>query len=178
MQWASTFKSLQLRDTAVCVHSHRPPAVRQTFRHVCQATPAVADAPTKRKPERPKKSAAGTSESATPVAETSDPAPEKTKKRKKKVMEPAVVPADPDPVTEEPEAPVMPPPWAQLTPAQVAQQNAEIATLNWQREQEYEEKKVLDPKWHARDSESNALMHREPEWLELEKKVFTQTEDG
>ncbi len=177
MQWVSSFKSLQLRDTAVCVHSHRPPAVRQTLRLACQAASAVADAPAKRNPGRPKKSAAGTSETATPVAEASDPAPEKPKKREKKAKEPAVVPAESDSVTEEPEAPKLPPPWAQLTPAQVAQQNAEIATLNWQREQESEKKKMLDPKWHARESESNALMHRDPEWLEIEKEVFTQTED-
>ena len=150
----------------------------QTLRLACQATSAVADAPAKRKPGRPKKSASGTAETATLVAEASDPAEEKTKKRVKKAKEPAVVPADPDPVTEEPEAPVLPPPWAQLTPAQVAQQNAEIAALNWQREQGSEEEKALDPKWHARQSENNALMHRDPEWLEIEKKVFTQTEDG
>lgn len=177
MQWASSFRSLQLRETAVCVHSHRSPAVRQTLRLACQAISAVADAPAKRKPGRPSKSAAGTSETATPVAVASDPATEKTKKRNKKVKEPAVVPAETDSVTEEPEAPVLPSPWAQLTPAQVAQQNAEIATLNWQREQGSEERKMHDPKWHARESESNALMHRDPEWLEIEKKVFTQMED-
>jgi len=177
MQWVSSFKSLQLRDTAVCVHSYRPPAVRQTLRLVCQATSAVADAPAKRKPGRPKKSAAGTSETATPVAEASDPSKEKPKKRKEKAKEPAVVPDESESVTEEAAAPVLPPPWAHLTPAQVEQQNAEIATLNWQREQESEERKVLDPKWHARESVSNALMHRDPEWLATEKKVFTQTGD-
>ncbi|KAA6421770.1 MAG: hypothetical protein FRX49_08381 [Trebouxia sp. A1-2] len=154
MQWLSSFRSLQLCNTA-----------------------AFADAPVKRKPGRPKKSAAGTSETATPGAEASDPSPEQTKKRKKKAKEPVVVPSEPDAVTEEPEAPVLPPPWAQLTPAQVAQQNAEIATLNLQREQADEEKRMLDPKWHARESEGNALIHRDPEWLELEKKVFTQTDD-
>ena len=173
MQWVSSFKSLHIRDTAVCVQSYRPPAVRETLRLVCQATSAVADAPAKRTPGRPKKSAAGTSETATPAAEASDP----SKKRKNKAKEPAIVPNESESVTEEPAAPVLPPPWAHLTPAQVEQQNAEIATLNWQREQAPEERKMLDPKWHARESVSNALMHRDPEWLATEKKVFTQIRD-
>ena len=177
MQWVSSFKSLQLRDTAVCVHSCRPPAVRQTLRLVCQVTSAVADAPAKRKPGRPKKSTAGTSETATPVAEASDPSKEKPEKRKKKAKEPAIVPNESESVTEEPAAPVLPPPWAHLTPAQVEQQNAEVATLNWRREQAPEKRKILDPKWHARESVNNALVHRDPEWLAVEKKVFTQIGD-
>ncbi len=173
MQWLSSFKSLRLHDPAVFAHCHNARIRRRAFHPVCQAASTVTDSRPKPKPGRPKKSAADQLEHADIATDTSDP-PKKTKKRKKKTKDPVD-----DDDSAEPELVTLPPPWAQLTPEQIEQQINELAVLEQHKSrQQVEQQEQVDIKRLARESDNNVYLHRDPEWLEIENKVFFKTEDG
>lgn len=137
-------------------------------RLVCPAGSAVADAPPKRKPGRPKKTQTEEPSAATEAAAAE---PTKTKKTKKKVKEP-------DSDDEEIPAPrAFKAPWEQLSEEQIAQQNAELEVLQRVREAAKEDQ-ADNNKWRARESQRNKFIYREPAWLEMESKLLIETKSG
>ena len=175
MQWLNRVQAVRLPDAGALAPCHRLPFRRQALRLPCRAVAAVVDAPVRRKPGRPKKSAEEKVEPATPAAESIAAVPEEKKKRKKKPKK--VI--EEDRTEDQPEPRAVPPPWAYLSDQQIQQQNDELAVLESQRSrQQSQEPQRDDIKTQARESENNAMIHRDTEWLELEKKVFTKTETG
>lgn len=141
----------------------------------CATGPQVADAPPKRKPGRPKKSKSEPSaqpQLAVAAAETTESPPKEKQSRKKKSEE-----SDSD--EDEEILPTFPAPWEQLSPQQVEKQNHEYAIFKKQKAIEAEsQSQEVEVKWRARDSRSNAFIHRDPAWLELESKLLVETETG
>ena len=135
------------------------------LRLVCPAGPAVADAPPKGKPGRPKKKQ---TEEASPAKKVAATEPKKTENKVKK------------PHSEDEEMPTtktFTAPWDQLSQQQIAQQNAELEAL--QKERDSAKKDQADTnKWRARESYYNKFIYRDPEWLEMESKLLIETNSG
>ena len=137
-------------------------------RPVCPARAALADAPPKRKPGRPKKQQTEDPSAATEAAAAE---PKKTKITKEKVTEPD---------SDDEEMPVpraFKAPWDQLSEEQIAQQNAELEALQRVREASKQDQ-ADNNKWRARDSQSNKFIYRDPEWLEKESKLLIEKNHG
>ena len=142
----------------------------------CAAGPQVTDAPPKRKSGRPKKSKKSEppaqSETTIIAAETAESSAKETKSRKNKGEEP-------DSDEDEAILPTFPAPWEQLSPQQVERQKNELAAFEDHKAKEAESQNhANEVKWRARDSRSNAFIHRDPAWLELESKLLIETETG
>ena len=138
------------------------------LRVLCPANSAVADAPPKRKPGRPKKQQ---TEEPSPAVEAAAAEPKKTKKPKKKVEEPD---------SDDEEVPIpkaFKAPWDQLSDQQIAQQNAELEALQSAREAAKKDQ-ADNNKWRARESEYNKFIYRDPEWLAMESKLLVETNRG
>lgn len=168
MQRLGFSSNLCLPQRRPLLHCRTAHCRQRGLRLVCPANSSVADAPPKRKPDRPKKQQ---TEEPSPATEAAAAEPKKTKNTIRKVEEP-----DSDD-EEEPVPKAFKAPWEQLSDQQIAQQNAELQALQSAREAAKKDQ-ADNNKWRARESQYNKFIYRDPEWLEMESKLLVETKSG
>ena len=179
MQRLAFSSTLGLPQAQTLSHCRTAQRGQRHLRLVCPAGSAVADAPPKRKPGRPKKKVTEEPSPATELSPSTEPSPateaaaakpKKTKKSKKT--------AKPDSDKEEvPVVTAIKAPWDNLSAEEIARQQAELEPLQRAREAAKQEP-AGKQKWRARESQYNKFVYRDPAWLEMESKLLTETKFG
>ena len=168
MQRLAFSSKLCLPQRQPLLHCRLAQRRQRGLRLVCPKGSAVADAPPKRKPGRPKKQQ---TEAPSPATEAAATEPKKTTKTETKVKE-----TDSDDA-EMPVPQTFKAPWEQLSDEQIAQQKAELEALQRAREAAKQDQ-ADNNKWRARESQYNEFIYRDPEWLEMESKLLIETKTG